>query len=304
MDKPIFKIRCSALSQIMSNPKGGSPMQKYLDAKAEVELQITKYNAMETRLQGMASGLKLKDKITKLTGELIPLEKNKDTVQLSDTCIKHLEQWVKENYYGRKKQLKTNAIDKGVEKEFEAVYLLNKALGTKYKKDNEHLENDYMTGHLDIDDAVNKIVIDTKVCESFDTFPVLETDVDLAYWWQLQGYMAFKGYSLGKIAKILVNSPEWQIKAKIKNSFYRLSEKYEDYPQIFQEEHEAEVRQIMLNHVFDQAISIDGKTIDVSEVIPLNKRYKLFEVTRDDEAIARIEPRVMQCREYLKQNGY
>jgi hypothetical protein len=39
-----------------------------------------------------------------------------------------LESWIKENYFGRRKQLDTKQIKKGIECENEAIFVLNKAL--------------------------------------------------------------------------------------------------------------------------------------------------------------------------------
>jgi hypothetical protein len=48
--------------------------------------------------------------------------------------------------------LKTKAIQKGIECEQEAVFVLNKALGTDYKKSaGDKMENERCTGHEDID---------------------------------------------------------------------------------------------------------------------------------------------------------
>ena len=306
MEKIIFKARCSALSQIMSEPKGKTPMQNYLDLQEEIKVLEEKYSLVPENKKNIVSTVKLAERIKAKNIKLAELESKKDDILLSDTCIKYLENWVKEKYFNRKKILKTDAIEKGTEKEFEAIYILNKALGTKYKKENEHVFNDYLDGHLDVDDSVNKEILDTKVCESFDTFPLFEDDIENAYWWQLQGYMLLKGedYKIGKIAKILVNSPEWMIKKKIKNSFYSLAERYENDSIAFMQEHESEIKSIMLNHVFDQTIKIDGKSIDTEDVIPLEKRYKLFTVERDNDAIASIEKRVIQCRKYLESKGY
>ena len=54
---------------------------------------------------------------------------------LSKTCISYLEQRVKAKLYQRKKDLSSvDAIAKGIECENEAIFVLNKALGTSYKK--------------------------------------------------------------------------------------------------------------------------------------------------------------------------
>lgn len=83
-------------------------------------------------------------------------------------------------------------MQKGIECESEAVFILNKALGTKFDKSVGKMENDYITGSEDIDDKENFETWDTKVCETFDTFPILDYEPELSYRWQGQGYMWLK----------------------------------------------------------------------------------------------------------------
>lgn len=228
---------------------------------------------------------------------------------LSKTCISYLEDRVKEEYYWRKKLLKTNAIQKGIECENEAVFVLNKALGRKYRKSIykswEKMENERCTGHEDIDDTENKVTIDTKVCETFDTFPILTDTLEKDYWRQGQAYMWLKWEEYRKhiVAKVLVNSPMWQVKDKLYRIYMNLTKKYEDSPEYIDEEYEQEARQVFLSHVFDQQIKVEsnGEMMQLKdeEVIPYKQRVRLFEIERDDKAIESIKTRVQECRDYL-----
>ena len=66
---------------------------------------------------------------------LIMTEPRSKAEKLSKTCISYLEDWIKEHVYYRKKDLSNvDAIAKGIECESEAIYILNKALGTNYVK--------------------------------------------------------------------------------------------------------------------------------------------------------------------------
>lgn len=231
---------------------------------------------------------------------------------LSKTCISYLEDWVKENHFWRRKILKTNAIQKGIECESEAVFILNKALWTNYKKAVyakwEKMDNGRCTGHEDIDWGDH--TIDTKVCESFDTFPIFDEEADKNYWWQWQAYMRLKWENHKKhtVAKVLVNSPKRIIEQKLYNAYNNLVKKYEDNMQYIEEEYEQEAKEIFLQHVFDKQITINSNWVLLQltdeEVIPYEKRIHLVEVERDNEAIARIAKRVEECRLYLSNKWY
>jgi hypothetical protein len=46
------------------------------------------------------------------------------------------------------------------------------------------MDNDICTGHEDIDDNINFETLDTKVCVSFDTFPIFKDTANDAYYRQ------------------------------------------------------------------------------------------------------------------------
>ena len=56
-----FKIRCSAISQIMTNAKGKSNLERFNEAKKTLEESIARFEKMKTK-DGI-TGLKLKKKI-------------------------------------------------------------------------------------------------------------------------------------------------------------------------------------------------------------------------------------------------
>lgn len=312
MNYPIFKIRCSAIGQIMSDPQWKTPLAKYEDCLEKIRKAEEKYDLTVNKTTKTAT--KLRDDIQRWYDDLNELELRKDDIVLSKTCMTYIDQWIKENYYGRRKFLKTKALQKGVECEQEAIHILNKALGTKYEKsiykDGEKMENEWMTWHEDIDNKENKITIDTKVCETIDTFPIIKEEVSNDYRRQWQGYMDLKweDYKQHWVAKVLVNSPAWMIKSKLRQIYNEVSKKYEDMPEFIDEEYEAEAKQFFLANVFDQQLAIEsnGQTLQLkdSEVIPYEKRANIQFFDRDDEAIKSIKARVMQCREFLHKNWY
>lgn len=242
---------------------------------------------------------------------------------LSKTTISYLEQWIKEAKYGRRVDLSNvDAIAKGIECENEAIHVLNKALGTNYKKAKylpwEKMENDRCTGHEDIDcgeiiledGSTICATIDTKVSSSFATFPLFPEEADKAYYRQGQAYMRLKGedYKRHTIAKVLVNTPVWMIEQKLYYLYNNLCKKYNDNLEFVDMEYELQARQIFLNNVFDQQISIhsNGLTLRLEdhEFIPLQERVHLTVIERNDTDIARIADRVQACRDRLIAQGF
>ena len=233
--------------------------------------------------------------------------------ELSKTCISYLEQRVKEELYWREKDLSSvDAIAKGIECENEAIFVLNKALRTKYKKAVyapwERMDNGYCTGHEDIDWGDH--TIDTKVSISFETFPLFPQEADSAYYWQGQAYMRLKGenYKKHTIAKVLVNTPVWMLEQKLYFLYTNLCRKYNDTMEFVDIEYEERAKSIFLNNVFDQQITINsnGLLLQLSEdqVIPYEKRVHLTTIERNEADIAKIKERVEQCRAYLKSLWY
>lgn len=243
--------------------------------------------------------------------------------KLSKTCQSYLEQWLKEELYGRRVDLSNvDAIAKGIECENEAIFVLNKALNKNYRKSKylpwEKMENERCTGHEDID--CGEIVledgsticatIDTKVSSSFATFPLFEEEPEKAYYRQGQAYMRLKWdtYKQHTIAKVLVNTPVWMIEQRLYYLYNNLCKKYNDNLEFVDMEYEALARQIFLNNVFDQQITINSNGIvlrlEDHEVIPYEKRVHLTTIYRNDKDIAKIADRVQACRDYITMLGY
>lgn len=310
--KPIFKVRCSAIGDIMTNPQGWTPMDKYLKAVETLEKTKDEYEKIVNKDTKTAQNKR--DKILKLMDDVSELEKNKDKIVLSKWCISHLEDWIKENYFGRKKQLDTKQIKKGIECENEAIFVLNKALWVNYTKARynewEKMENERCTWHEDIDDVENKKTIDIKVSYSFDSFPIVKDELEDNYYWQGQWYMRLKweDYKRHEVIKVLVNTPAWHLKSLLYNCYNNISKQYEETPEYIDEEYEKAAKQIFLWHVFDNQLTIDSNwamlRLKENEIIPYQKRIHTFEISRDDEAIEAIKKRVEECRIWLEQNWY
>ena len=147
-----FKIRCSAIGDIMTNPRSKS----------------------ET---------------------------------LSKTCQSYLQEWVKEQIYGTEKVIKSKYLTKGIEVENLAIdyYAEEKGLGFVLKNEEEY-SNEFMTGTPDL--ILPDLVVDLKSSWDCFTFPLFETEIDKAYWMQIQGYLHLTGRKQGKLVYTLQNTPD------------------------------------------------------------------------------------------------
>src|SRR5579872_5021954 len=114
----------------------------------------------------------------------------RDRGELSKTCQKELVKIYNLVKYGRKKDLVTKQMTKGVVCEPESIQLFSFVEDKPFEKNQEGLENEWATGHPDIywGESIRKAkeVHDIKTSWELDTFtPKLIEDVDDGYDYQL-----------------------------------------------------------------------------------------------------------------------
>ena len=128
--------------------------------------------------------------------------------QLSKTAQSYAQEWVKEQIYGRRKDISSKYMTKGNIVEDESIDFLAEAQDYGFLVKNEqHFENDFLTGTPDV--ITKDEVIDMKNSWDCFTFPLFAKELpNKDYWWQLQGYMALTGLSKAKLVYTLMNTPE------------------------------------------------------------------------------------------------
>ena len=224
----MFKIRCSAIGQIMTEPK---------------------------------------------------LKADKDAGNLSQTAKTYCETWLKEKLYLRYKDFTSKYTQKGLEVEGDAIKFITESLGLGLVfKNEERFENDFLQGTPDL--IISDCVIDNKSSWDCFTFPLFDSEVpEKNYWWQLQGYMALSGKDNAKLIYTLMDAPQWLIDKEVE-------------------------KELWLNRV-----NLDEVTWEVREQMSGKYRYahldaklriKIFEISRDDQAIESIYQKVQKCREYIE----
>lgn len=186
-----FKVHCSAIGQIMTEAQTKHPLVKYNEMCAQIDKGNADLKLMEdmgkTELKSYHT---LKANLIKLKAEMPELEKNKDKIHLSKTCLAHVYKWIKEQpeYYGRRKDFKSKYTDKGNFCELEAIMYASQYFGWGNVLKNEVTkENDYIIGTCDVE--LPNSIEDIKNSWSQDTFPLFDTEIPIdGYGWQGQGY--------------------------------------------------------------------------------------------------------------------
>lgn len=282
-------IRCSALPMIMTEAVGKSNLQRYTDAVQRLSDTQGRFAALKTK-----DG-KMGEKYLKTMSELevlIPgLEKVKDEEILSETCKSYLIQSYVLSKYGRVREVVTKQMVKGTITEDDAIKLFSVLEGRLYQKNTERIKNDFVCGTPDLflgEKLTNsEEIVDIKSCWDIFTFlrnvdelETVEDQSSIAYYWQIQGYLALTGAKIGTLAFCLVNTPDSIIEGEKYNLLRRMDVATEEDPS-----YKVELGKLIANRKFDD--------------IPFADRLLTYSVDRNDDDIAAIYKRVAKCREFL-----
>lgn len=266
-----------------------TPKQIYEEIMGARDAWQAKYNALTERLQGMKTGQNMIAKIDTLNERLAELEHTKDEEPLPQTAKSYLKKYYAFLKYGKW----SAALDKGNKytnkgklAEGDSIALLAELDKISLEKNEERLENEFLTGVPDIlvrDNELRVVYIyDAKTSWDVETFfDNLDKELNPLYWWQLQGYMALTGCNVGEVSYCLVNTPETLLEGEkyaLLKRFDVVSEEDPSFKKAYNE--------LMNNSTFDD--------------MPIEARRLKFIVERDEEAIQKIYKRVEKCREYLQ----
>jgi hypothetical protein len=108
---------------------------------------------------------------------------------LSQTAKSYIIQKAKEDFFEYKSEINSKYLTKGLAQEQDSIDLLNLVRLEDYKKNEERVENEWLTGCCDI--ITDTSIIDIKTSWSLDTFPATSYELkDLSdYEWQGRAYM-------------------------------------------------------------------------------------------------------------------
>lgn len=284
------RMHCSIIGFFMCVGNTKTPKQLYDEAFQKMQEWNTKYEALTERLQGMRTGQNMLQKIADWEAKVKELEPGKNDEPLPQTAKSYLKKYYAFLKYGKWSAIldKGNKfVNKGKLAEEDSIDLISRLDKILLKKNEERLENDFLTGVPDIflgDDILKaEYVYDVKTSWDIETFfDNLDKELNPLYWWQMQGYLALTDCQHGEVSYCLVNTPATILEGEKYALLRRFDVVSEDDPRFRQAE-----KELINNMTFDD--------------IPMESRRLKFLVKRDDEAIERIYKRVNLCRQYLQQ---
>ena len=229
-------------------------------------------NWNETLIRASSVGYLMTEPVTKA---------DKEAGVLSKTAQKHLIEVYIAEKYGRKRDIQTKQMKKGVEAEQDSIDLLSMYLKLPFSKNEERFKNDFITGLPDIING--DTIIDIK--SSYDLWTFLGNipdKLDNLYYWQMQSYMWLTGTRKATIAYCLVNTPESIIQQEKYYLLKKMDVISEESPEFIKE-----AMKIEFNMTFDD--------------ISINERILTFNVNRSEDDILRIENKVLKARTFLQE---
>lgn len=245
------------------------------------------------------------------TGYLMVDPKSK-TETLSETTKTHLVDVVVSAKYNRHREIHAKQLDKGNETEEDSITVLSRITKKFFKKNEQHLSNEFIKGTPDLFEGESiemaTHIRDTKSSwDAYSFFRAKNKDLEKNYYWQGQSYMWLTGAKHCSIDYVLNNTPWGLIESELRKESYNHLEN--DTPSWIE-------AQIIANHVYDFKTFqsyLDFKGISenkehVSTIIkgfveiPLKERHFNFEFERNDSDLERLKNRIIQSRNYIKEN--
>lgn len=210
---------------------------------------------------------------------------DKEAGNLSKTAKTHLKSVYVREKYGRERDIVTRQMKKGLEQENLSISLLSRVLKKVFQKNEERLNNDFVSGLPDIyeGESIKNATAIYDVKSSFDFFTFIANvgePLDKDYYYQLQGYMFLSGAQVAYIAYCLVDCPQWMIEGEKYKLLKTMNVISDESPEFL--EAAAKV---------DRAMTFE----DVKK----EDRVLIFTVNRDEEVIEKIGQKVSKAREYL-----
>lgn len=241
MDFSNFKVRCSAIDKVMSEPRDSMPI---------TENQLKELSDLEAK-----DSLTDKQKIR--MAELVAKRENSQKIALSDTCIEYLMEcyaWLREGMLPVDKEtMDLLQLKKGKLGEEDSITLLSEVLGRFYKKNSEPVFNDYLTGEPDVYEG-NSImeaneVDDLKTKWDYPGFlKSMHKKPEKCYERQLRGYADITGAKKIYLSKTLVTAP-FEVIESVKWSFARKMNAITVESPEFLEEWEVIEKSMIFDHI-------------------------------------------------------
>lgn len=171
------------------------------------------------------------------------------TETLSENTKTFAKEWLIEQIYGYRKEIKSKYLDKGNQLEDVAIDKAIEWLDLKFALKNEKsFEDDFFTGTPDL--ILENEVIDIKISYDCFTFPLFESEIPTKdYFYQVQVYMHLTGKKKARVVYLLLNTPEniapWEEPKDYEN------QPKEHRIKAFEFEYQPEVIELLKNRVIE-----------------------------------------------------
>lgn len=210
---------------------------------------------------------------------------DKEAGKLSLTCQKELIKIYNQYVYGRKTDITTKQMDKGIVCEPASIQLVSLVEGKMYFKNEDYLENEWFCGHPDIfigDNVQNaEEISDLKTSWSMDTFmPKLIESIDRGYEAQLNCYYSLTGAKSGYIFYTLVSATPEMVEEEKYYILKRLNAATEYSPEAIEA-----IENLKTNMIFED--------------IDYRERVIKISVPRNEELIQKMKDKVPVLRKWL-----
>lgn len=312
-------FRCSGLGNLMTEPKGKTPKEQYNELIINRNKWQNDYSLIANKNTKTAQH-RLRQ-IQEANNKILRLQRHKDQVYLSDTCVSQILKTYASQVYKRAEIVKSKFFFKGSHREEDAITVISRNTNTMFEKNDIRLNNEYVTGEPDLfigEEIIKaKETLDAKCSWSYNTF--LDSkfrELSHVYKWQGHGYMWLTGAERHTVCYCLVNGTQSAINDEIRKLSWRmgvLDASVEQDPKFIEE-----ARQIERNHIFDinafclenpgheffSDVDFDGKKFSWPYDIPVEERMHTFVVERSEACISEAKERIIECRAWVRENVF
>lgn len=273
----------------MAGADNKTNLQKWEELAAEIaEKQVRMMNMKKKDGSGYAKLVEAEERLQNCL-KVLEIVKN-EPLPLGAGCKTFLTSLYADVKYGKwnpTKDIGNKYTSKGKQAEESSIDLISRLDKAFYQKNELRLENDWLRGTPDVivgDDPYNaEKIIDVKSPWDSETFFAnLNGDLNIQYFFQMQGYMALSNAPVAEVHFCLVDIPDFMWESERMKLFRRMEVVTEESPEF----KEAEA-QLFKNLTFGD--------------MQLEERRMKFTVERDDELIQKIYRQVEKCRPYLEE---
>ena len=188
------------------------------------------------------------------SGKLMTKPRSKSE-SLSKTTKSYLEEWVKEQIYGVRKNINSKYLTKGNQVEDDAIVYASAEKGWLFAEKNEqYFEDEYFCGTPDV--ILEDRIIDIKSSWDCFSFPLFFNGIpNKDYYYQLQTYMHLTQKDKAQLVYVLMNTPE-ELTLEDSHDYSEINSKYRI--KTFDIDYDEEVIYELQHKVIESREYIDG----------------------------------------------